>query len=129
MAETLQKRQGRTAQALHLLTVGGIRPLVPGETPFPRGSEEEAGFIAARDTLYKDLLRTILRTDSTSPTYPVGKRKFSIHTPLGIIYVNPGVMSQVGLSTFPHSTTIVIYDQKGNPTASHPFAGNPNIPG
>lgn len=129
MAESLEKRQGRTAHAIHLLTTGGICLLRPGQTPFEMGSEEEAGFIAARETTYKDLLRTTLRKDSTSAIYFVGNHRFSIHTFTGVIYVDPGIVTHIGLGTFPHSTCLIIYDPMGRPINTVNYAGNAKIPG
>ncbi len=129
MAESLRKRIGRTSHSIYLLTLGGVRPLNPGETPFAVGSEEEAGFILARDTFYKDLLRNTLRTDTTTTSYFVGNRRFSVHTFQGVIYVEPGLVTHIGLGTFPHSSTLTIYDRKGLAISSFPFAGNPLIPG
>lgn len=129
MAESLRKRIGRTIHSIHLLTTGGVRPLSPGDTPFPIGSDEEAGFILARDTLYKDLLRNILRTDTTSTIYHIGKNSFSVHTTHGIIHVPSGIMKNIGLGTFPHSTGLTIYNPQGFPINQLTFVGNPKIQG
>ncbi len=129
MAESLKKRQGRTAHAIHLLTTGGICLLRPGQTPFEIGSEEEAGFISARETAYKDLLRTTLRKDSTSAIYFVGNHRFSVHTFQGVIYVEPGIMTHVGLGTFPHSTALTTYNKSGFPIQQLTNVGNPKIQG
>lgn len=129
MPESLSKRIGRTSHGIYLLTLGGIRPLSPGTTPFPLGSEEEAGFILARDTMYKDLLRNTLRTDTTSAIYHVGKNSFSVHTNQGIIHVPPGIVRNVGFGTFPHSTGLTIYNPQGFPINQLTFVGNPKIQG
>lgn len=129
MVESLNKRFGRTAHAIHMLTHGGIRLLKPGETPFPVGTEEEAGFIAQRETLFKDLIRTALRTDTTSTTYHTGILGFSVHTTNGVIYVDPGIMKKIGLATFPYSTGLQYYDRQGRVVQHFTFVGNPKIQG
>ena len=129
MAESLRKRIGRTSHSIYLLTLGGIRPLGPGETPFAVGSDEEAGFILARDTFYKELLRNTLRTDTTTTSYFVGNHRFSVHTFQGVIYVEPGIMTHVGLGTFPHSTALTTYNKSGFPIQQLTNVGNPKIQG
>lgn len=126
--EALAKRYGRTMHAIHLLTTHGIVPLQSGQVPWLKpGSPEEEGYIAQRLTDYKDIIRTIFRTDTTSPSYPVKKHAFSVHSPHGNINVIPGVVSQVGLSTFPHNTTLFVYDRHGNVVSQYYMAGNPLI--
>ena len=129
MAESLAKRIGRTSQALALLVSGSVRPLHPGETPYVVGSEEEAGFILSRNTLYKDLLRLVLRIDATTAIFRVGKNRFSVHTLQGVIYVEGGIMSNVGFGTLPHSTGLTIYNNQGFPIQQFTNVGNPKIQG
>jgi hypothetical protein len=124
MAESLEKRWGRTKAAIDLLASGALNPLVRGQTPYTPGSEEEAGYIAQRLTIYKDTLRIILRTDSSVQVYHVGKRAFSVHTDHGNIYVPVGVVSQVGLSLFPYKTTLIIYGVHGQILKQYDWAGN-----
>lgn len=129
MMETLNKRFGRTAHAIHMLTHGGIRLLKSGETPFPIGTDEEAGFISQRETLFKNLIRTALRTDTTSTSYHTGILAFSVHTSNGVIYVDAGIMKKIGLATFPYSTGLNIYDRQGRIVQQYTFVGNPKIQG
>ena len=81
MAETLKKRIGRIAHDIQLLSQMGLIPLSPGQTIFPVNSEEESGYIAQRLTFYKDTIRRIFRTDTTSTVYAIGKRPFTIQLP------------------------------------------------
>lgn len=126
--ETLAKRYGRTQHAIFLLAQCGLLPLQSGQVPgMVPGSEEEAGFIAQRLTFYKDMVRTIFRTDTTSPVYPVLNHAFAVTSRHGTIHVIPGVMKQIGLSTFPHQTSVFVYGPRGDVLQQYHNAGNPQI--
>lgn len=127
MAETLQKRIGRTSHDIHLLAQMGLMPLSPGQTMFPVGSDEESGFMAQRLTFYKDVIRRIFRTDKTSTTYAVGKRPFAIQMPQSQFHVMGGIVANIGLSTFPYRTTLIIFDNHGMVWRQIECAGNPEI--
>lgn len=127
MAETLQKRIGRTSHDIHLLAQMGLMPLSPGQTMFPVGSEEESGFMAQRLTFYKDVIRRIFRTDKTSTTYAVGKRPFAIQMPQSQFHVMGGIVTNIGLAAFPYNTVLTIYNLNGTIYRQYPYAGNPEI--
>ena len=127
MAESLRKRIGRTSHSIYLLTLGGVRPLNPGETPFAVGSEEEAGYIAQRLTFYKDTIRRIFRTDSTTTTYTIGKRHFTVQMPSGCFNVMGGVVTNIGLAAFPYNTVLTVFNLNGTIYRQYPYAGNPEI--
>lgn len=127
MAETIGKRFGRTNHDIWLLTMMRIEPIQQGQTPFPIGSDEEAGFIAQRLTTYKNLIRTVFRTDTTSTTFNIGKRGFSVQSSHGFINVPPGIVTNIGLSTFPYNTTLTIYNPNGSIFRQYQLVGNPDI--
>lgn len=127
MAETLKKRIGRISHDIQLLTQMGLIPLNPGQTIFPVNSDEEAGYIAQRLTFYKDTIRRIFRTDSTTTTYTIGKRYFTIQMPTGCFNVMGGVVTNIGLAAFPYNTVLTIYNLNGTIYRQYPYAGNPEI--
>lgn len=126
--ETLARRFGRTRHAIFLLANCGLLPLKTGEVPgMAAGSEEEAGFIAQRLTFYKDTVKTIFRTDTTSPIYPVRGHAFSVVSSHGTLNILPNIINNIGLATFPHNTNVYVYDPNGNIIRQYFMAGNPNI--
>lgn len=127
MAETLKKRIGRVSHDIQLLTHMNLVPLSPGQTLFQAGSEEEAGFIAQRLTFYKDTIRRIFRTDTTTTTYTIGKRYFTVQMPTGCFNVMAGVVTNIGLAAFPHNTILTVYNLNGTIYRQYPYAGNPEI--
>lgn len=127
MAETLKKRIGRIAHDIQLLSHMGLIPLNPGQTIFPAGSEEEAGYIAQRLTFYKDTIRRIFRTDTTSTVYAIGKRPFMIQLPTSTFQVMGGVVTNIGLTAFPYNTILTVYNLNGTVYRQIQFAGNPEI--
>ena len=127
MADINQKRLGRTLHAIQLLSYYQLMPISPGGTNFPgmiAGSAQEQGFIAARETFFKDTIRTIFRLDVTTNTYHVGDRWFSVNSMHGNINVPGGIVSKISLASFPYQTTLTIWNRNGTIAQQIPMAGN-----